>query len=160
MKNPLSDNYIAGFVDGEGCFALNYRADRRYDSDGNKIYEYHYWKTEFAIVLHPSDADLLHLIKERFGVGNVSFKRAGDQVRYSVQNTTELNNVIVPFFEKNLLFGTKAKDFRLWSQAVKFLYIHRQEKKKGRSHPLDERTEQKLGELKIQMDHIKRKGRT
>jgi len=158
MKN-LNDNYIAGFVDGEGCFALNYRADRRYDGDGNKLYEYHYWKTEFAIVLHPSDAALLHLIKDKLGVGNISFKRAGDQVRYSVQNTTELNNTIVPFFEKNSLFGTKARDFQLWSQAVRLLYIHRQEKKTGRSRPLDKSVEKKLCELKANIDHIKRKGK-
>ncbi len=155
----LNSHYIAGFVDGEGCFALNYRADRRYDSNGNKIYEYHYWTTEFAIVLHPSDANLLHLIKDSLGVGHISFKRAGDQVRYSVQNTTELNNIVVPFFEKNSLFGTKAKDFELWSQAIKLLHIHRQKKRTGRSRPLDRSVEQKLRELKSQMDHIKRKGR-
>ena len=97
MKS-LNNHYIAGFVDGEGCFALNYRTDKRYNSDGNKIYEYHYWTTEFAIVLHPLDADLLGLIKDSLGIGNISFKRAGDQVRYSVQNTAELNNIIVPFF--------------------------------------------------------------
>lgn len=158
MKS-LNDSYIAGFVDGEGCFALNYRADRRYDDDGNKLYEYHYWKTEFAIVLHPSDAGLLNLIKERFGVGNISFKRAGDQVRYSVQNTSELHDVIVPFFEKNPLFGTKAKDFELWSQAVKLLYAHRQKERTGKSRPLDKDLEEKLSEIKSQTDHIKRRGR-
>ena len=158
MKN-LDGHYIAGFVDGEGCFALNYRADKRYDDDGNKIYEYHYWKTEFAIVSHPSDAELLHLIKDKLGVGNISFKKAGDQVRYSVQNTSELNNAIIPFFEENSLFGTKAKDFRLWSQAVKLLYIHRQKERTGKSRPLDKSLEQKLSEIKTQMDHIKRRGR-
>lgn len=156
MKN-IDGHYIAGFVDGEGCFALNYRADRRYDDDGNKLYEYHYWKAEFAIVLHPADADLLYLIKSKLKVGNISFKRAGDQVRYSVQNTTELNNIIIPFFEKNLLFSTKAKDFQLWSQAVKLLCIHRQKERIGKSRSLGKSLEQKLSEIKAQMDCIKRR---
>lgn len=155
----LDSRYIAGFVDGEGCFALNYRADRRYDGKGNKIYEYHYWKTEFAIVLHPSDAELLRLIKQSLGVGSISFKRAGDQVRYSVQNVLDLNNVIVPFFKKNPLFGTKAKDFELWSQAVHLLYTHRQKKRVGRNNPLEESAEKKLQELKVKINYIKRKGR-
>lgn len=155
----LNNHYIAGFVDGEGCFSLNYRADRRYDGNGNKIYEYHYWKTEFAIVLHPIDADLLRLIKDKLGVGNISFKRAGDQVRYSVQNITELNDVIVPFFEENPLFGTKAKDFQLWSQAVKLLNTHKQKKRTGQGRPLDESVEKKLRGIKVQMDSIKKKGR-
>lgn len=156
----LDGHYIAGFVDGEGCFSLNYRADRRYDDEGNKLYEYHYWKTEFAIVLHPSDANLLHLIKDYLGTGNISFKRAGDQVRYSVQNTTELDSVIVPFFEENQLFGTKAKDFQLWSQAVRLLNIHKQKERTGKSRPLDESTEKKLRELKVKMDVIKKRGRS
>lgn len=158
MKS-IDGHYIAGFVDGEGCFALNYRADRRYDDDGNKLYEYHYWKAEFAIVLHPADADLLSLIKDKLGVGHISFKRAGDQVRYSVQNTAELNNVIVPFFEKNSLLGTKAKDFQLWSQAVKLLHVHRQKERTGKSHPLDKYLEQKLSGIKAQIDYVKRRGR-
>lgn len=148
----LNGDYVAGFVDGEGCFALNYRADRRYDSAGNQLYEYHYWKTEFAIVLHPSDADLLGLIRDAIGVGRISFKRAGDQVRYSVQNTAELNDVVVPFFKENPLFGKKAEDFQLWSEAVKLLHLHKKEKK-------DESVEQKLRELKSKMDRIKKKGR-
>lgn len=40
----LPGDYIAGFVDGEGCFALKFRRDVRHDRPGNP--EYYYWDIE------------------------------------------------------------------------------------------------------------------
>jgi hypothetical protein len=158
MLKALSSDYIAGFVDGEGCFALKYRADRKYDKKGKQVHEYYYWGAEFAIVLHPSDSALLDLIKDSFSVGNISFKKTGDQVRYSVQDTGDLKNVIVPFFEKNPLFGMKSKDFDLWKEAVALIFAHHQKPRTGRTHPMSKDTENKLFALKEKIDlHKSRK---
>gem|GEM_PF-6727427 len=42
----ISGEYVAGFVDGEGCFALKFRRDVRRDRMGSP--EYFYWDAEFA----------------------------------------------------------------------------------------------------------------
>jgi hypothetical protein len=101
MINQISDDYLAGFVDGEGCFALKYRFDRKYSPQGDLIKSYQYWSAEFVIVLHIIDAPILVLIQQRLGVGRLSYVKTGDQVRYSVQDTKHLHDVVVPFFEKS-----------------------------------------------------------
>ena len=47
--------YIAGFVDGEGCFSLTYRKDKG---------KYFYWKASFVITLKKDDKNILESIKE------------------------------------------------------------------------------------------------
>jgi hypothetical protein len=152
----ISSDYIAGFVDGEGCFALKYRADRKY-KEGKLLKEYFYWTAEFAIVLHITDTELLKTIQSVLGVGHISFAKVGDQVRYSVQNTSHLHNVIIPFFERFPLLGSKGKDFSLWAAAVRLLFQHQSMGKVGKSRPMDPVIENKLKELKKKVDAHKRK---
>lgn len=156
LRNPSAD-YITGFVDGEGCFALKYRADRKYDKQGNQIKEYYYWTAEFAIVLHPSDAQLLSSIQKALGVGNISYKKTGDQVRYSVQRTSDLAGVIIPFFDKNPLLGNKSNDYSLWKEAVHLIWNHQQRRVPGKPHPMNHSSVIKLTELKRKIDMHKRR---
>lgn len=58
----LSGDYIAGFVDGEGCFALKLRREIRYERKNKPTYIY--WDAEFAIVLREDDKEIL---KKRHG---------------------------------------------------------------------------------------------
>ena len=57
------DDYIAGFVDGEGCFAFSMRRDVRNERRNPKTYLS--WKAMFAIVLRSDDIDMLKLIMDR-----------------------------------------------------------------------------------------------
>lgn len=116
---PTPD-YIAGFVDGEGCFALKFRRD--FKDKRKKQKEYFYWTAEFAIVLRSDDSDILRYIKETLRCGNINFAKNRNQVRYSVQDIEKLKNIIIPFFKTNRLFGKKQYDFDLWSEAVEILY--------------------------------------
>ena len=52
-KLILPGNYIAGFVDGEGCFSLFYRKDIKKFKKSQKIY--YEWKACFAIVSRIDD---------------------------------------------------------------------------------------------------------
>ena len=56
-KTIVSGDYIAGFVDGEGCFALFYRKDIKKFKKSQKIY--YEWKTCFAVVTRIDDTNLL-----------------------------------------------------------------------------------------------------
>lgn len=155
MSINLSGDYIAGFVDGEGCFALKYRLDRQ--KNKNSVREYYYWGAEFAIVLHPSDAQLLEAIQRVLNVGKISYKKTGDQVRYSVQDTQELKNIIIPYFQKNRLWGSKFKDFKLWAQAVTIIANHKSKTVRGKPNPICQDDFKKLTSLKKQISSIKRR---
>lgn len=120
-KEELSGDYIAGFVDGEGCFALTFRKDVKHNITNNKAREYYYWGVQFAIVLRPDDTHILELIKDKLGCGSITYTSNGSQARYSVQNTKDLAEKVIPFFRQHKLRAKKSADFNLWSQAVEIL---------------------------------------
>ncbi len=117
----IPGDYVAGFVDGEGCFALKFRRDSKQNLGNKKIREYFYWGVEFAIALRPDDAEILKLIKNTLGCGSINYTKNGEQARYSVQGVRENLNKIVPFFKKHKLYAKKRHDFELWSQAIEIL---------------------------------------
>ena len=119
MIKNISDDYIAGFVDGEGCFALSMRKDVRHERKSKATY--YSWKASFAINLRADDAALLKCIQNRLGVGSVTFTKDKTSVRFQVSDLYELRDVIVPFFELHTLYGKKGRDFKLWSEAIKIL---------------------------------------
>lgn len=115
----LSGNYIAGFVDGEGCFDLQFRRDVRHERINKPVY--YGWRYQFVIVTRKDDEELLRKIQKTFNCGSINFAR-GDQTRYSVQDITHLYNIILPFFKKYPLSGKKKKDFELWAEAIEIIY--------------------------------------
>ncbi len=118
MNNKLPGDYIAGFVDGEGCFSLFYRKDIKKFKKSQKTY--YEWKVCFAIVNRIDDANLLKNIKNTLNVGSLYFGKR--LVQFRVSNLDELYNVVIPFFNKYKLRAKKRKDFKLWSEAVNILY--------------------------------------
>lgn len=118
----LSGDYIAGFVDGEGCFVLKFRRDIRYERKSKPIY--FYWDAEFVIVLRADDKGILEQIQKTLGCGRISFDKRGS-VRFSVSNLDDLKGKIIPFFEKHHLHTKKRFDFLLWKKSVGLLYKNR-----------------------------------
>lgn len=118
MNNKkLPGDYVAGFVDGEGCFALKLRKDTQKNKETGRMREYLYWNLEFAIVLRPDDAEILELIQNSIRCGKITYTKDGSQVRLSVQNSGDILNVVIPFFEKYKLHAKKKIDFELWKEA-------------------------------------------
>ena len=127
----VSGDYIAGFVDGEGCFALKFRRDIRYDRKNKPVY--YYWSIEFAISLRSDDVGILETIKNTLGCGTISINNSGI-ARYAVTERDELIRKIVPFFDRNRLRAKKRNDYELWKEALNILERNRQKRndsKKG-----------------------------
>ena len=66
-KEILPAYYISGLVDGEGCFALNFRRDKRHERKGKP--EYFYWTIRFIIVLRIDDKTLLEKVRDTLDCG-------------------------------------------------------------------------------------------
>lgn len=118
--NRLSGDYIAGFVDGEGCFALKFRKEIKYSRGKRSGIKpiYFYWDIEFAIMLKGDDKEILDKIQATLNCGKVGIIDKRGFVRYSVNNITDLSGKIVPFFQKYPLRAKKRSDFELWKEAV------------------------------------------
>jgi hypothetical protein len=95
----LSNDWIVGFVDGEGCFSFSLI---RNDSlrFGYQI------QGEFTVVQHKRDIQLLYELKDFFKCGTVGVNH-GDRYHYRVKNLTHFLNIIIPFFEKHNLKTNK-----------------------------------------------------
>ena len=125
--NKLPGDYIAGFVDGEGCFALKFRRDIKPERKNKPVY--FYWDIEFAIVLRKDDEEIIKNIRDTLACGRISVNRSG-QVRYSVNRIDDLLDKVVPFFERYRLRAKKRFDFELWTEALEILSKNQQTKTK------------------------------
>ena len=132
-------NWFCGFVDGEGCFALNRCTATRRTT----------YIPQFIIGLRADDYDILETCKRAFDDIGSSGISTGNETRapkaqWSVTNAKDLNKLVV-FFDEYRLRAKKAIDFELWKQAVS-------EYNKPHKH----RNQQKLAELCRIMSQVKK----
>jgi hypothetical protein len=127
QQERLMIGWLVGFVDGEGCFSINFvkQSDKKEKNRIRKGYKTGYQIFyEFAITQGESSLNSLKLIKNFFGVGNIYLNKRYDNhkehlYRYTVRNKSDLVNVIIPFFERNKLKTGKKKNFILFVQCMK-----------------------------------------
>jgi len=125
----LPGDYVAGFVDGEGCFYLTYRSEIRYERPGKP--KYFRWTPYFAINLRQDDKEILEKIRNTLSCGNIYLlnRRDGEKLaQFIIQNMDDLYSKILPFFEKYTLRAKKRHDFELWKKALKIMYNNKKHK--------------------------------
>ncbi len=164
----LSGDYIAGFVDGEGCFALNYRRDVRHDRGKRSGIKpvYFYWDIQFAIVLREDDKEILENIKKTLNCGKVTGPNRAGQVRFQITDINDLSDKVVPFFKKHQLHAKKKFDFQLWEEAVRIFKrnqkttLNRISGEKGFSkNKWNSKDLKRLGNIRTEMAVYKSKGK-
>ena len=119
--------WVVGFVDGEGCFSINFvkQPDRK---EKNRIHRG--YKTgvqiayEFAVTQGISSLDCLKELHDFFGVGALYINKRYDNhkehlYRYTVRKRDDLMKVIIPFFEKHTLKTSKKKNFELFAKSMR-----------------------------------------
>lgn len=114
IKLRLSDDYIRGLVEGEGCFGV----DRK--NNGERI-------PSFLITMHPRDKELLEAIRDYLKLpypvycysypNNLTGKYRATLI---IRDIETLKNKIVPLF-KNRLLGFKGTQFQWWLKEFPYL---------------------------------------
>lgn len=123
-SKKLDPDWITGFTDAEGSFTVPIV---KKDNTNNIVKDWRVFP-RFAISLHLRDIDLLYQIKDFFGVGSVMINRGkeeggrADFAYYVVSNIEDLNNVIIPHFEKHSLLTAKRFNFEYFKRIVKLMY--------------------------------------
>lgn len=121
--------WILGFVDGEGCFSINFtkQPDRQEVTRIRRGYRTGYQISQnFAVVQGQRSLKALEIIKSFFGVGKIYRNRRHDNHKedlfcYKVANREELKQVIIPFFKRHKLTTSKRNDFILFAKCVKLM---------------------------------------
>jgi hypothetical protein len=97
----ITNNWISGFVDGDGCFNI-----QKIPTKNNKILLRH----RFIISQDKKSVDVLYAVKKKFQCGSV-YKSGGNMYEFSVSDKENLINIIIPFFIKYPLQSEKRKNF-------------------------------------------------
>ena len=106
IKDKLFDmNYwIAGFVEGEGCFYVKTSKSKTHKL-GLSV------NLNFIVVQNIRDLELMEEIKSTLGCGTITMNESSGITRYAVSKISDIQNIIIPFFDKYSLIGDKVKNF-------------------------------------------------
>jgi hypothetical protein len=110
----LDPNWIAGFVDGEGCFSVSVHRSSMMHRHGG-------WQLQpvFHVYQHQDHQDVLEAMVPTFGSGRVRPKGPRSSVMtYVVEALRDLEAAIVPFFERHPLI-VKRDDFSSFAAIVR-----------------------------------------
>jgi len=109
----LDPAWIAGFVDGEGCFSISVHKNAF-------MHRHRGWQLQaaFHIYQHCVNADVLESLRQYFECGYIYPKGPNSSVlTYSVTGLRNLSGSIIPFFEAHKLW-VKADDFIAFREIV------------------------------------------
>lgn len=139
-------NWLAGFIDGEGCFGIY----KRKDSSG--------WIFRFFVKLRDDDAAILHECQRRIG-GTVRYEKPknpkwGGQVIWAVSSRKDCL-ALIDMLDECPLRAKKQRDYQVWREAVlQFDKVQRHignDAAKKANAPIWE----KLADLKLQMNKLR-----
>ena len=114
-KPIVSNDYVVGLTDGEGCFYVN-------------IWKSLAYKTGYGIQIHfhlkmqEKDKPLLEKVKNTLKCGAVYFQKEQRTnhcqcYRYTVSSQKDITEIIIPFFQKNPLQSvSKRINFKIFCQ--------------------------------------------
>ena len=111
--------WIAGFVDGEGCFSVpifrNHNTKLRWQV-----------QPQFVVAQAASSRDVLEELVRILGCGKVYVNQRHDDHReqlalYSVKRFADLRDVIVPFFEEHQLRTSKRESFDRFVRVLRLM---------------------------------------
>lgn len=119
QERPKTIGWIVGFTDGEGCFSVSIVRNRT-SSTGWQV------MPEFVITQGESSLNALKDIKNFLGCGNIFINRRYDNhtenlYRFCVRSLSDLNNVIVPFFQENSLRTAKHAQFEYFVEIMNLI---------------------------------------
>jgi len=123
MRN-LDPYYITGFVEGEGSFYVGILP---------RSLEKVKWEVRpsFSLSQNKENKKTVFKLKEFFGCGWIRPSRKDNTLKYEVRSLRELDEKIIPHFEKYPLVGEKEKDFEILKKVVRLMIKGKHLEKEG-----------------------------
>jgi hypothetical protein len=98
-------NWVAGFIDGEGCFYIRHAGGS--------------YAPIFRLKVRDDDRPILDEIVRRTGIGYVKRTPSRNQVEWMVCNKRDCQK-LARFLQAHPLRAKKARDFAIWTKALTF----------------------------------------
>ncbi len=113
----ISDDYIVGFVEGEGMFYIGIVRSRETKTGWQVIYL-------FKVSQNPIGREVLLALKDKFGCGYVKENSKSDptdkSLAYVVRDLISLKSIVIPFFENRLIIKKDA--FNKFRRVIELVY--------------------------------------
>lgn len=108
---PLEDQFIIGFIDGDGSFHISFAKNRKI-------------QLGFHITQHSSSSELLGKVKERIGCGIIK-KKSSTEIRYQIDNFNEIMENLIPFMDKYRLHTNKQQHYNIFKEVGEMIKENR-----------------------------------
>jgi len=117
------EGWVAGFIDGEGCFSVNINRCPTLRL-GWQV------RPEFVVTQGERSASALSVLREFFGCGAMYRNRRRDNhredvLRYCVRRLSDLEERVLPFFERVPLRTAKAEDLARFREVIEAMRLGR-----------------------------------
>jgi LAGLIDADG endonuclease len=113
QERILTPEYLAGFIDGEGCFSVSIHPNP--NAKFGWIID-----PDFTINQHKQSHELLKRIQKFFGCGKI-YEKSPDKsnvLTFTVYSRRTIFEKILPFIDKHPLLSSKQNDYRLFREIV------------------------------------------
>lgn len=110
--SPVDPNWIVGFVDGEANFSIDIYKDKTKTGFTSKL--------TFQITQHKRDTILIERFLELFDCGIIKTVEE-TAIRFIVTKFNDIDLIIIPFFKKFSLEGTKLLNFEDFCKAAEIM---------------------------------------
>lgn len=111
LPDKLDPNWVAGLTEGEGCFFVKTPINK------NNKYQI---LLGFQVTQHSRDFLLIEKLISFFNCGRVELQR-GKYANFITTKFSDINKIIIPFFDKYSIIGNKKKDFEAWKDIAKLM---------------------------------------
>lgn len=134
IENRISNEYLSGFVDGEGCFYVGF--GRRLDLPLK-------WQiiTEFHLSQNPGGKNVLEEFARRLDCGYVKLNHPGSSKDKSwvliVKDRKDLKEKVIPFFKKYPLHTSKRVELTIFEKVLSIIESKTHLNKDGFSQIVD-----------------------
>ena len=109
----LSPHWVAGFVTGEGCFLINiYKAKTKLGFAVALV---------FQVTQHNRDIELMKSLISFFDCGRYALRSSKKHGDFLVSTFNDINDKIIPFFQKYEILGIKGNDFTDFCKAAEII---------------------------------------
>jgi len=119
----LNPFYITGFAEGEGSFYIGILSRKM--NTGWEV------RPSFSLAQNEKDKDLVYSLIDFFGCGYVRPSKRDRMIKYEVRSMKDLQNKIIPHFEKYQLKGKKGNDFSAFKRAFTLIKENKHLERKG-----------------------------
>ena len=118
------ENYISGYVDGEGCFTISF-SKRDKMNTGWEV------KPSFSVSQNEDRSQVLKIMQQYFGCCTLRRDYHDKTLKLETRQIKNLTEKIIPHFQRFPLLSAKQHDFELFAQVCKLVEARKHVTKPG-----------------------------